>query len=203
MKHLGLVPILLLLGVGITSGPVAADLTASQYVPLAADVGETVMVTVTLTYIGSNSTQVVITPGLPAGVETDSPEGLASELFPGIPSPISYPIRAVQSGTYLLSSQVEYSEEGIWRNLRLESPFTAIGEQSPQSPQPIEPQPDSEMPGETPGDLGAEIPGTPETPIGEAPGTPGSETPPQSPEPFPGEIEPGPPGETDTVQVQG
>ncbi len=138
---MGLLPILLLLGMGITSGPVAAELTASQYVPLTASVGETVMVTVTLTSSGSNSTPVVVTPSLPVGVETDSPGGRASQLYPGIPSPISYPIRAVQSGTYLLSSQVAYSEEGIWRNLRLESPFTAIGGQSPQPG--AEPQPGS------------------------------------------------------------
>ena len=112
MKHLGLVHILLLLlGTGLFLGPATAELTASQEVPPTANVGENVMVTVMLTYSGSNATQASITPGLPSGLETNFPGG-QTELYPGVTAPISYPIRAVQSGTYLVTSQVSYSEEG-------------------------------------------------------------------------------------------
>ncbi len=131
MKQLGLLPILLLLGVGITSGLAAAELTASQNVPPVASVGETVTVTVMLTYNGANATQVVVTPGLPMGVVTDMPGGQSADLYPGAPAPISYPIRAVQSGTYTIISQIAYAEDGTWRELRLEAPFTAEGETSP------------------------------------------------------------------------
>jgi hypothetical protein len=128
MKHLGLMHILLLfLGAGLFLGSATAELTASQDVPPTANVGENVMVTVMLTYSGSNATQASITPGLSSGLETNFPGG-QTELYPGISAPISYPIRAVQNGTYLVTSQVSYSEEGTWRNLRLESPFTATGQ---------------------------------------------------------------------------
>jgi hypothetical protein len=136
MKHLGLTHILLLfLGAGLFLGSATAELTASQDVPPTANVGENVMVTVMLTYSGSNATQASITPGLSSGLETNFPGG-QTELYPGISAPISYPIRAVQSGTYLVTSQVSYSEEGTWRNLRLESPFTATGQLQPGGQQP-------------------------------------------------------------------
>ena len=136
MKHLGLMHILLLfLGAGLFLGSATAELTASQNVPPTANVGENVMVTVMLTYSGSNATQASITPGLSSGLETNFPGG-QTELYPGISAPISYPIRAVQSGTYLVTSQVSYSEEGTWRNLRLESPFTATGQLQPGQQQP-------------------------------------------------------------------
>ena len=128
MKQLGILPILLLLGVGITSGLAAAELTASQSVPSLAAVGETVQVTVMLTYNGGNATQVVVTPGLPSGVVTDIPGGQAAELYSGSPTAISYPIRAVQSGTYTIISQIAYAEDGTQRELLLEAPFTAEGE---------------------------------------------------------------------------
>ena len=132
MKHLGLVHILLLFMVtGLFLGPATAELTASQNVPPSANVGENVMVTVVLTYSGSNAAQAIITPGLTPGLETNYPGGQAMELYPGLSSPVSYPIRAVQSGTYLVTSLVSYSEEGTWRNLRLESPFTAYGQLEP------------------------------------------------------------------------
>ena len=135
MKHLGFVHILLLfLGAGLFLGPATAELTASQNVPPTANVGENVMVTVMLTYSGSNVTEASITPGLSSGLETNFPGG-QTELYPGITAPISYPVRAVQSGTYLVTSQVSYSEEGMWRNLRLESPFTAIGQTQPAGQQ--------------------------------------------------------------------
>ena len=131
MKHLGSVHILLLfLGAGLFLGPATAELTASQNVPPMANVGENVMVTVMLTYSGSSATQATITPGLSPGLETNFPGG-RTELYPGVTAPISYPIRAVQSGTYLVTSQVSYSEEGMTRNLRLESPFTATGQLQP------------------------------------------------------------------------
>ncbi len=131
MKHLGLVHILLLLlGAGLFLGSATAELTASQNVPPTANVGENVMVTVMLTYSGSNAAEASITPGLSPGLETSFPGG-QTELYPGISAPISYPIRAVQSGTYLVTSQVSYSEDGTWRNLRLESPFTATGQLQP------------------------------------------------------------------------
>jgi hypothetical protein len=138
MKHLGLVPIILLIGMGLFYGPVAAELTAYQQVPSQATVGETVMVTVMLTYNGVNSTQALITPTLPTGVVTDSGVQTA-ELYPGALQPISYPIRPEQSGMYWIVSQIAYAEDGSWHNLRLEAPFDAI------SGAPLEPQP---MPGE-------------------------------------------------------
>ena len=84
MKHLGLVHILLLLlGAGLFLGPATAELTASQDVPPTANVGENVMVTVMLTYSGSNATQASITPGLPSGLETNSPGGQARNCIQG------------------------------------------------------------------------------------------------------------------------
>jgi len=133
---LGLVPILLLLGVWIASGPATAELTARQQVnPSQAAVGETVMVTVMLTYNGANSTQAEVTPNPPSGIVLDYFGGLSADLSPGVTEPIGYPIRAEQSGTYWIASQITYSEEGTLRNLRLETPFTAIGEAMPE-PQP-------------------------------------------------------------------
>ncbi len=131
MKHLGILPILLLLGVGITSGPVAAELTASQSVPSVASVGETVQVTVMVSYQGANVAQVIVTPGLPPGVVTDLPGGQSAQLSPGSTAPIRYPIRAVQSGSYTIISQIAYSEDGTWRELLLEAPFTAAGDITP------------------------------------------------------------------------
>ncbi len=155
MKQLGILPILLLLGVGITSGLAAAELTASQSVPSLATVGETVQVTVMLTYNGGNATQVVVTPGLPSGVVTDVPGGQAAELYPGSTAPISYPIRAVQSGTYTIISQIAYAEDGTWRELLLEAPFTAEGEIAPPPQEEVSLIPGNEMPeGEVPGGEG-------------------------------------------------
>ncbi len=146
MKQLGILPILLLLGVGITSGLAAAELTASQSVPSLAAVGETVQVTVMLTYNGGNATQVVVTPGLPPGVMTDIPGGQSAELYPGSTAPISYPIRAVQSGTYTIISQIAYAEDGTWRELLLEAPFTAEGEIAPPPQEEVSSIPGSEVP---------------------------------------------------------
>ena len=145
MKHLGLVPIILLFVLGVNSAPSAAELTANQQIPSPAVVGETVEVTVMLTYNGVNSIEAVVTPSLPLGIVTDMPGGQKAELSPGIPSPISYPIRAERSGLYVIGSQIAYAEDGTWRNLRLEAPFTAL-EKSPRSVPGIE-VPAVEMPG--------------------------------------------------------
>ena len=134
MRNLGLVWVLLFLAIGAFMGPATAQLTAGQSVPPSVNVGENAMVTVTLTYYGSDATQAIITPGLPPGIETSNPEGQTAQLYPGITAPISYPIRAVQSGTYIVASQVSYSEDGNWRKVTLESPVTAIGQPMPQQP---------------------------------------------------------------------
>ncbi len=131
MKHLGILSILLLLSMGINIGPAAAELTANQSVPSIAAVGETVQLTVMLTYEGNNTTQVIVTPRLPSGVVTDLPDGQSIELYPRSTESIRNPIRAVQSGTYMVISQIAYAEGGIWRELLLESPFTAEGEIEP------------------------------------------------------------------------
>jgi hypothetical protein len=166
MKQLGILTILLLLGVGITSGPAVAELTASQSVPSLAAVGETVQLTVMLTYKGDNTAQAIVTPRLPTGVVTDTPEGRATELYPGSTESIRNPIRAVQSGTYTVISQIEYAEDGTWRELLLEAPFTAVGEIEPPPKEEITIVPGSETPvGET------QVDETPveEMPMGEAP----------------------------------
>lgn len=64
MKHLGLVWVLLLLGIGALMWSAVAQLTAYQSVPPALNVGENAMVTVSLTYYGSDATQAIITPEL-------------------------------------------------------------------------------------------------------------------------------------------
>ena len=174
MKHLGLVHIYLLIGMGLFLGPAAAELMAYQQVPSQANVGEAVMVTVMLTYNGMNSTQAIVTPSLPMGVATDAREQ-STELYPGALQPISYPIMAEQSGTYWIVSQIAYAEDGSWHNLRLEAPFTALGGTA-QEPQhmPGEMNPAQEpqhMPGKTnPGGLSpdGELPGAPPTDV--APG---------------------------------
>jgi hypothetical protein len=105
------------------------------------------MVTVMLTYNGADSTQATVTPNPPPGIVSDYPGGLSADLRPGVTEPIGYPIRAEQSGTYWIESQITYSEEGTLRNLRLETPFTAIGGVEPE-PQPREQAISGEIPGE-------------------------------------------------------
>ena len=131
MKHLGLVRIILLLGVGLLFGQAAAELTAYQDLIPSANVGQTVMVTVSLTYNGYNSTQAIVTPYLPFGVVANA-GSQSADLYPGITQQISYPLAAQQSGTYWIVSDISYAEDGTWRNLRLEAPFTAIGQSEPQ-----------------------------------------------------------------------
>jgi hypothetical protein len=143
MKHLGLVHILLLLGVGLLLGPAAAELTAYQNLIPSADVGQMVTVTVSLTYNGPNSTQAMVTPSLPPGVVANA-GSQSTQLYPGVTQQISYPLTAQQSGNYLIVSDISYDEKGTTRNLRLEAPLAAIGSAGPQ------PMPGEMMPGVVP-----------------------------------------------------
>ncbi len=183
MKYLGLVSLLLLLGVA-AGGTATAELTASQQVPHSAAIGETVMATIVLIYNGHNATQAIVTPGLPAGLVSDMPGSQTAELYPGTPASISYPFRAEQRGTYMVVSDIAYAEEGTWRDLRLEAPFTAVGNDLPQPAPGQQPQP-QHVPGVTgpeatepgaPGS-GGDQPGTTEPgmpgPVGSEPGVGG------------------------------
>ena len=134
MKHLGLVHILLLLGVGLLLGPAVAELTAYQNLIPSAEVGQMVTVTVSLTYNGLNSTQAMVTPSIPPGVVANA-GAQSTELYPGVMQQISYPLTAQQSGNYWIVSEISYAEDGTWRNLRLEAPFTATASAVPE-PQP-------------------------------------------------------------------
>jgi hypothetical protein len=130
MKQLGLlVPILLLLGVGITGGPAAAELTANQQVqPSTAAVGEMATVMLMLSYNGNDATQVTVTPGFVPGIVADSGTQTA-ELYPGSQQMISYPIRAERSGFYSIISIINYADDGVMRRqLNMVSPFSATGE---------------------------------------------------------------------------
>lgn len=193
MKYLGLVSLLLLLGAAV-SGTATAELTASQQVPHSAAVGETVMATVVLLYNGHNATQAVVTPGLPEGLVSDMPGSQTAQLYPGTPESISYPFRAEQRGTYMIVSDIAYAEDGTWRDLRLEAPFTAVGGDMPQpapgqqpppqhfpsvtgpeTTEPGAPGPGGDQPGATepgmPGPAGNEPGGN--GPVGSEPGAPG------------------------------
>jgi hypothetical protein len=121
--------------VGLLFGQAAAELTAYQDLIPSANVGQTVMVTVSLTYNGYNSTQAIVTPYLPFGIVANA-GSQSADLYPGITQQISYPLAAQQSGTYWIVSDISYAEEGTWRNLRLEAPFTAIAQSEPQPPLP-------------------------------------------------------------------
>jgi hypothetical protein len=134
MKQLGyFVPILLLVGMVVLNGLSVAELTASQPPRLSALVGEPAVVTVILTFRGANALQATIKPEVPNGVITDMPHGQTVQLNPGISASVSYSLRAKQSGTYNIASQIEYDEGGMARELRLESIFTAIDRRSPPS----------------------------------------------------------------------
>jgi hypothetical protein len=151
MKHLGLVQIILILGVGSflfgTAGAQPSGLTADQSLPPSAEVGQMVMVTVSLTYNGLNSTQAMVTPSLPSGVVANG-GGQSLELYPGITEQVSYPLTAQQSGSYWIVSDISYEEGGAQRSLRLEAPFTAI-QSEPSQPQ-IPPGPGFQEPGASP-----------------------------------------------------
>jgi len=145
MKHLGFGHILLLIGVGLLIGSAAAELTAFQNLVPSADVGQMVTVTVSLIYNGQTPTQAVVTPSLPYGVVANA-GGQSTQLYPGVTQQISYPLMAQQSGTYWIVSEISYAEDGTWRNLRLEAPFTATEKLVPE-PQPM---PGDQVPGVVP-----------------------------------------------------
>jgi hypothetical protein len=175
MKHLGLMPVLLLLAAGMAFLPAAAELTASQQVPPRAPVGQTVVVNVQLYNGGSDSMDVVVSPNLPAGLETE-PGQWPATLDPRGRAAIRYPFRAVESGSYWIVSQISYSEEGTWRDLILEAPFTAV---SPMSPAPEGPA----SPGSLPGPGG-------ESSSGSLPGQDGDTSPLGTPSPAEGSEQP-------------
>jgi hypothetical protein len=160
MKHLGLGHILLLIGVVLLLGQATAELTAFQNLaPSSADIGQMVTVTVSLTYNGQNPTQAVVTPSLPYGVVANG-GGQSTNLYPGVMQQISYPFTAQQSGAYWIVSDISYAEDGTWRNLRLEAPFTAIDsaatqpQQTPEVPTTPGPGQDGSTPPAMPPDGG-------------------------------------------------
>jgi hypothetical protein len=163
MKNLGLVPILILLALGSTCPLADAELTASQQVPPKAPVGQTVVVNVQLYNGGSDPMDVVVSPDLPSGLEAEQGPW-PTTLDPRGQAAIRYPFRAVQIGSYWVVSQISYSEEGTWRDLTLEAPFTAIspaspGQDGPPSPG-ISPEPEGHnRPGGPPGRDGSVVPG--------------------------------------------
>ncbi len=149
MKHLGLVHIILMIGVGaLLSGTAGGygGLTAYQSLPPSAEVGQMVMVTVYLTYNGFNSTQATVTPNLPMGVVANG-GGQIRVLNPGITEQVSYSLMAQQSGSYWIASDISYDEDGAWRSLRLEDPFTVM-DSGPSVPQGSEPFPGGQESGE-------------------------------------------------------
>jgi len=149
MKHLGFGHILLLIGVGLLIGSAAEELTAFQNLVPSADVGQMVTVTVSLIYNGQTPTQAVVTPSLPYGVVANA-GGQSTQLYPGVTKQVSYPLMAQQSGTYWIVSEISYAEDGTWRNLRLEAPFTATDRAVPEpQPQP-QPMPGDQVPGVVP-----------------------------------------------------
>ena len=122
------------------SGTAGGELTAYQNLIPSAEVGQMVTVTVSLTYNGFNSTQVVVTPSIPSGVVANG-GGQNIELYPGVTQQISYPLMAQQSGSYWIVSDISYAEGGAWRSLRLEAPFTATASSASQPQQQQQPYP--------------------------------------------------------------
>ncbi len=155
MKHLGLVHIILILGaVTLLTGAAAGSngLTAYQsLMPSPAEVGQMANVVVFLTYNGQNTIQAMVTPSLPPSVVANM-GGQSLELYPGQTQQVSYPITGQQSGSYWIASVISYSEDGYPVNLRIESLFTATEPVS--SPQPIQPGPGVQNPGDFPGPIG-------------------------------------------------
>ena len=155
MKHLGLVHITLILVAGALLIGAAAGgngLTAYQsLMPSSAEVGQMANVIVSLTNNGQNSIPATVTPRLPPGVVANM-GGQSLELYPGQTQQVSYPLTAQQSGSYWIVSDISYSEDGYWRSLSLEAPFTATEPVS--SPQPIQPGPGVQNPGDFPGPVG-------------------------------------------------
>lgn len=170
MKQLGvIVPILLLLGLGIAGGPAAAELTASQSLDRSAvTVGDPVNVIVVLSNNGANVSEATITPGYSPGIAIDNPVAQSVVLYPGVMSTVSYPIRAEQTGTFLVSSVISYVDEGIARQLNMVSRLTVTGNQNPAggmnvnsdfNQAPVQIAPGQEQ---APGVQGEQTPGIPE-----------------------------------------
>jgi len=175
MKQLGvLVPILLLLGLGIAGMSAAAELTASQSLDRnAASVGEPVNVIVVLSNNGANVSEATVTPGYSPGIAIDNPGVQSVVLYPGVMSTVSYPIRAEQSGTFLVSSIISYMDEGMARQLNMVSRLTVAGSQNPAggmnvnsdlNQAPAQAVPGQEVRGQeqAPGAMGEQTPGIPE-----------------------------------------
>jgi len=131
MKHLQLVHILMLASIGLMIWPAAAELTAYQSLPSSANVGQMVMVTVSLTYNGQSPTEAEVTPRLSGGVVANS-GGQRVELYPGVTQQLSYAFTSQQSGSYIIASDISWMDGGNWRSLSLEAPFTAIATAPPQ-----------------------------------------------------------------------
>jgi len=131
MKHLQLVHILMLASIGLMIWPAAAELTAYQSLPSSANVGQMVMVTVSLTYNGQSPTEAEVTPRLPPGVVANS-GSQRIELYPGVTQQLSYAFTSQQSGSYIIVSDISWMDGGNWRSLSLEAPFTAIATAMPQ-----------------------------------------------------------------------
>lgn len=133
MKQLGvIVPILLLLGLGVAVGPAAAELTASQSLDrVAVTVGDPVNVIVVLSNNGANVSEATVTPGYSPGIAVGNPMAQSVVLSPGVMSTVSYPLRAEQTGTFLVSSVISYMDEGMARQLNMVSRLTVTGNQNP------------------------------------------------------------------------
>ncbi len=123
--HLQPMHIIVLVVIGLLAWPAAAELTAYQSMTSSADVGQTVMVTVILTYNGQNATQATVTPSPPSGVVANGGGG-SIDLSPGVTQSVSYPVTALESGSYWVVSDITWEEDGTWRSLSLEAPFNAV-----------------------------------------------------------------------------
>jgi hypothetical protein len=163
--HLRLVHIFMLAAIGLMLWPAAAELTAYQNLAPSADVGQMVMVTVSLTYNGLNSTEAVVTPKLPYGVVANSGEHRVV-LNPGVTQAISYPFTAQQSGSYWIGSDISWEEDGNWRSLSLEAPFTAVSTDA-------QTQGSTAAPGSNAGQNGSDNPQGSVPPATGSPGMPG------------------------------
>ena len=133
MKPMGLLPILLLLGVGITSVVTDGQISAYQ-TPVQSNVpvGQTIDVTLQITNVGSNATQAQVIAVLPDGLATPSQSIWAGMLPPGDQQVIRYPVVATRSGDYTVVSQISYMDEiGRESYLSMESSLSATGGSNP------------------------------------------------------------------------
>ncbi|MCQ8903976.1 MAG: hypothetical protein NQU42_07790 [Methanothrix sp.] len=150
MKRVGFV-LLLLLGVGLSTGLAVAELTASQWLDRESiKVGDTAVVTLNLIYVGDNATQASVVPVIPYGLTTPGPGMYMVTLYPGQPETVSYPVIAGQPGYYDVISSISYTEYGFVRELQMVSPLVVIN-QSPESPPGAPPSGPEDMPPLEPG----------------------------------------------------